>query len=148
MIFNHRVIRRLQQENETPVTLIVAGVSYSLGTAYKVHLYPVSSSVAFEASGLEMSRPHVLMWEPGDRDRFPIGALVEESRGMFMVSTPSQHHEFGNQADHSFCFVNLMEIEPEGIQKLHIEDNFLNDNSESGGVSLATGVSRPGGDPA
>jgi len=148
MVFNHRVIRRLQQENETPVTLIVAGVSYSLGTQYRVHLYPVSSSIAFDASGIEMSRPHVIMWEPDDRERFPVGCLVEEKRGLFMVTTPSQHHEFGNQADHSFCFLNLMEIEPGGIQRLHIEDNFINDDSEAGGVGYASGVTKSGGDIA
>lgn len=127
----HLIIRRLTTEFVT-ADKVVNGEAFGLGVPFYVMLAPMSATAAYEASGVDLQRPFMLMWGPEDPDRFPLRTLVEDDRGrLYQVSAPTVNHRFGNSADHCSTVASMLEIEPDGIERT-ADDNISFESARKG----------------
>jgi hypothetical protein len=97
--------------------LIVVGLHRMTPTTVSGQLTPKDQVAAFEALGVETSRPHKFLYDAEDYGKLPIGAEVtfaEEPGEQFIVVGPERLHSVMNVASHCSVWLSKVLITPSG----------------------------------
>lgn len=119
LILPHAVTRRLATDVIDAATLVFLGVGYGEPEAFQAQIYPMKATAAYEAggtagNGVELSRPHGILWGTDDPGRFPTACLVQFNGRTFKVVSPTMTHEFGGAANNCTAVMEELEAVPEG----------------------------------
>jgi hypothetical protein len=90
---------------------LVVGLDRSPVRKVRGMLTPKSHVAAFEATSIEMKRPHKFLFDVDDQGAFPLGSEVsfeEEPHRRFIVVSPERLHTVVDRAAH--CSVWLDEV--------------------------------------
>lgn len=94
---------------------IVTGLQRAEAREVLGMLTPKSLVAAFEATGVQMKRPHKFLFDVEDRGAFPVGSEVtfsEEPHRRFIVISPERLHTVMDRASHASVWLDELIISP------------------------------------
>lgn len=136
-----------------PVT-VVDGDYVEGGTAYhsplslQVQLTPAKSAqAAFEASGVNIDSPYLMVWEATSPHACPVGSQIEHDGHRYTVRTPTQVFSAHPVAANCSCYLEENQFTPEGLDLLTAADTpSMGQGGQSGGSGKGDlGTIDPGG---
>lgn len=96
---------------------LVTGLDRSPTVTVRGQLTPKGHLAAFEATGVEMSRPHKFLYDFSDSGLISVGAeveFIEEPGKTYIVVTPERVHAIQNIASHCSVWLDEVRVTPGG----------------------------------
>jgi len=119
------------------------GTAYHLPFALQVQLTPAKSAqAAFDASGVNIDSPQMMIWDVHLPHACPVGSVVEFDGHRYVVRTPTQTFAAHPVAASSSCYLEEMQFTPEGLDVLTPRE--VPSLIESGGASIIIGGNNAG----
>ena len=110
------VRKSVNNDESSPTTIVIEGIRY--GEIFNINgqLTPISASAAFEKFQVNVSRPHLFMWDDEGfasmqeaAGQFPIGSLLEYANQKYRVVSAVQVFDINNEARNNTCVVEQLQ---------------------------------------
>lgn len=112
MIFKPHTFTRRSSTSQVGGDLVVGGKAYGVATSYTGQITPLAANAVYEAWGVNLNRPHLLLADLTDAQDWKVGDLITMGTRFFKVETPVKIWDSGGvvaSADH--CEIVIEEMQ-------------------------------------
>lgn len=79
--------------------------TYATGVEYKASVHSMDTLAAFNATGIQMDRPHRLFMEIEDAEDFKVGDQIVYRDHTYVISTPVEISEYFGVTDYASFYI-------------------------------------------